>query len=70
MIAGEGLCNPEIVEIVVKEGPERIQEIIDWGAQFDKDAEGDSNSVKKAAILNSGFFIIKMLREKKLNVHY
>src|SRR4029079_6607121 len=25
----------------VKEGPARVQEIIDWGAQFDKDAEGD-----------------------------
>src|ERR1700689_2098162 len=39
--AGDGLCNPETVEIVVKEGPERIQEIIDWGTRFDKDAEGD-----------------------------
>ncbi len=41
LIAGDGLCNPETVEIVVKEGPERIQEIIDWGTRFDKDAEGD-----------------------------
>src|SRR5205085_9177973 len=41
LIAGDGLCNKEIVEIVVKEGPARVQEIIDWGAQFDKDAEGD-----------------------------
>src|ERR1051325_3444669 len=41
LIAGDGLCNEEVVEIVVKEGPARIQEIIDWGAQFDKDAEGD-----------------------------
>ena len=24
LIAGDGLCNPEIVEIVVKEGPQRI----------------------------------------------
>src|SRR5882672_7474448 len=41
LIAGDGLCNPRIVEIVVKEGPERIQEMIDWGAQFDKDSEGE-----------------------------
>ncbi|MFL5789139.1 MAG: L-aspartate oxidase [Flavisolibacter sp.] len=41
LIAGDGLCNKEIVEIVVKEGPARVQEIIDWGAQFDKDAEGE-----------------------------
>jgi L-aspartate oxidase len=41
LIAGDGLCDRNIVEIVVKEGRERIHEIIDWGAQFDKDAEGD-----------------------------
>lgn len=41
LIAGDGLCNPKTVEIVVKEGPERIQEIINWGAQFDKDSDGD-----------------------------
>jgi L-aspartate oxidase len=41
LIAGDGLCNREIVEIVVKEGPARVNEIIEWGANFDKDAEGD-----------------------------
>lgn len=41
LIAGDGLCNEAIVEIVVKEGPERVNEIIEWGAKFDKDAEGD-----------------------------
>ncbi|MBN9484795.1 MAG: L-aspartate oxidase [Bacteroidetes bacterium 43-93] len=41
LIAGDGLCNRHIVEIVVKEGPERVNEIIEWGARFDKDAEGD-----------------------------
>ncbi len=41
LIAGDGLCNPEIVEIVVKEGVERIKEIISWGAQFDKEGSGD-----------------------------
>ena len=41
LIAGDGLCNKEVVEIVVKEGPERVNEIIDWGARFDKDKGGD-----------------------------
>lgn len=41
LIAGDGLCNEKIVEIVVKEGPERIREIIEWGARFDKDPDGD-----------------------------
>jgi L-aspartate oxidase len=34
--AGDGLCDPEAVEVVVKEGPDRVKEIIDWGARFDK----------------------------------
>lgn len=41
LIAGDGLCNRETVEIVVKEGVQRIQEIIEWGAQFDKEPDGD-----------------------------
>jgi L-aspartate oxidase len=40
LIAGDGLCNESIVEIVVKEGPERIKEIIAYGAEFDKDEKG------------------------------
>lgn len=39
--AGDGLCNLEVVEAVVKEGPQRIREIIEWGAQFDKDDSGE-----------------------------
>lgn len=41
LIAGDGLCNEKVVEIVVKEGPDRVQEIINWGARFDKEADGD-----------------------------
>jgi L-aspartate oxidase len=41
LIAGDGLCNPAVVEAVIKEGPQRVNEIIEWGAHFDKDPEGD-----------------------------
>src|SRR5688572_50227 len=41
LIAGDGLCNPRVVEIVVKEGVDRIRELIKWGAQFDKQKDGD-----------------------------
>ncbi len=34
--AGDGLCDHSIVEIVVKEGPERVKELIGWGTKFDK----------------------------------
>ena len=40
LIAGDGLCNEEIVKLVVQEGPERVREIITWGARFDRDALG------------------------------
>jgi L-aspartate oxidase len=40
LIAGDGLCDEAIVNIVVKEGPQRIQEIIDYGIMFDKDTAG------------------------------
>jgi L-aspartate oxidase len=41
LIAGDGLCNRHTVEIVVKEGVDRIKELIEWGAQFDKEPDGD-----------------------------
>ncbi|MEO6455463.1 MAG: L-aspartate oxidase, partial [Ginsengibacter sp.] len=41
LIAGDGLCDPKIVEIVVREGVDRIKEIIEWGAHFDKDKQGE-----------------------------
>lgn len=41
LIAGDGLCNPGVVEIVVKEGPDRVRELIEWGARFDKEKDGD-----------------------------
>ncbi|RYZ98764.1 MAG: L-aspartate oxidase [Sphingobacteriaceae bacterium] len=40
LIAGDGLCDPLVVEAVVKEGPERIREIIDYGTNFDKNTDG------------------------------
>ncbi|HTN07199.1 L-aspartate oxidase [Agriterribacter sp.] len=41
LIAGDGLCNEKTVEIVVREGVDRIREIIEWGAKFDKEPDGD-----------------------------
>src|SRR5690242_1896057 len=41
LIAGDGLCNPEVVEVVVKEGVKRIGEIMSWGADFDKETSGE-----------------------------
>ena len=35
--AGDGLCNENIVELVVKEGPSQVQRLIDWGVRFDRE---------------------------------
>lgn len=32
--AGAGLCKPEIVDMVVRDAPARIRELIDWGVRF------------------------------------
>lgn len=34
--AGDGIVNVEAAHVLVEEGPERIQELIDWGTQFDR----------------------------------
>jgi L-aspartate oxidase len=38
--AGKGLCREAAVQVLVEEGPARIQELIGWGACFDKAGEG------------------------------
>ncbi len=35
--AGDGLCDREAVHTLVEEGPAAIQQLIDWGAEFDRD---------------------------------
>ena len=49
-----------IVEIVVKEGPDRVNEVIDWGAKFDKDPDGDYKLGKGAAIALFAYCTIKI----------
>jgi L-aspartate oxidase len=36
LVAGDGLCSPDAVKTLVEEGPERIEELIAWGTQFDR----------------------------------
>lgn len=37
LYAGDGLCDREAVHTLVEEGPAAIQELIDWGAEFDRE---------------------------------
>lgn len=73
LIAGDGLCDERIVEMVVKEGPERIDEIIQYGTHFDKDTEGIFDLAKEGGhsehrVLHykdiTGFEIERALLEK------
>lgn len=32
--AGAGLCHRDAVELIVREGPERVKELVDWGVKF------------------------------------
>jgi len=34
--AGDGIVNADAAHVLVEEGPDRIQELIDWGTQFDR----------------------------------
>src|SRR5438045_6970892 len=34
--AGDGLCNPEAARALVEDAPERIEELIQWGTEFDR----------------------------------
>jgi L-aspartate oxidase len=34
--AGDGIVNTNAAHVLVEEGPDRIQELIDWGTQFDR----------------------------------
>lgn len=36
-IGGAGLCDDKAVRVVIEEGPQRVLELLQWGANFDKD---------------------------------
>ena len=37
LVAGGNLCDQAIVDMVIREGPRRIEELIRWGTKFDQD---------------------------------
>jgi len=38
---GGGLCREDVVRRVVEEGPDRIAELVEWGARFSRGADGE-----------------------------
>ncbi len=39
LTAGAGLCHPEVVTAVVEQAPQRIEDLLQWGVQFDLNSE-------------------------------
>src|ERR1700752_4013139 len=37
LYAGDGLCDRQAVHTLVEEGPAAIQDLIEWGAEFDRE---------------------------------
>ncbi|MDR0789666.1 MAG: L-aspartate oxidase [Bacteroidales bacterium] len=73
LIAGAGLCDENAVRITITESTERIKELIQWGANFDKKNTGAFDLAKEGGhsefrILhhqdNTGFEIERALLEK------
>ena len=40
LAAGDGLCDKEVVKMVVEDGPDRIRELVNFGANFNRDGQG------------------------------
>jgi L-aspartate oxidase len=47
LIAGDGLCNEAVVRMVIREGPDRIRDIISWGTRFDIKPSGQFDLAKE-----------------------
>lgn len=46
--AGDGLCREEAVKTLVEEGPDRIMELLEWGAEFDRKGAGLDLTIEAA----------------------
>ena len=49
MVAGAGLCDPRIVDLVAQEAPARIEDLVGYGAPFDRNGDGSLAVGREAA---------------------
>ncbi|MEI6172536.1 MAG: L-aspartate oxidase [Bacteroidota bacterium] len=47
IVAGDGLCNEEVVRFTISESTERIRELVKWGTKFDKTTSGRYDLAKE-----------------------
>lgn len=49
LVAGDGLCDEVAVDVLVREGPRFVQELIEWGAAFDRSLDGTLDLAREGA---------------------
>ncbi len=73
LIAGDGICDEDVVRTVVTEGPEKVKELMELGARFDKKDDGTFDLGKEGGHSdnrifhhkdNTGFEIQRALTEQ------
>lgn len=73
LICGDGLCDEEVVKMVITESTESINELVQWGARFDKTKTGEYDLAREGGhsehrVLhhkdNTGFEIERALLEQ------
>src|SRR5580658_6767482 len=42
MAAGDGLVNREAAAVLVEQGPKRVEELLEWGTEFDREPKGQN----------------------------
>ena len=47
--AGDGLCVPAAVNVLVSEGPHYVRELLEWGTMFDRDSDGRPELAREGA---------------------
>ena len=60
MEAGDGLCDVSIVREILKEGPDRIQDLIELGVDFSSLDDGRISFGKREDIAKEEFFMLKI----------
>jgi L-aspartate oxidase len=72
IVAGDGLCDLEAVKVLVEEGPAAIEQLIEWGTDFDRKGDellfGREGAHSRSRILHAhgdstGHEIVRSLRQ-------
>lgn len=40
LVAGDGLCDETVVREIIRDGPDRVRELVDWGVKFSRNEAG------------------------------